>query len=56
MSKFAADIRGKTNQLVKELRDVLGEGTETLQIRIGLHSGPCTAGVLRGQRARFQVS
>ena len=24
-------------------------------MRIGLHSGPCTAGVLRGERARFQL-
>lgn len=26
-----------------------------LQLRIGLHSGPTTGGVLRGQRARFQL-
>jgi len=26
-----------------------------LAIRIGIHSGPVTAGVLRGERARFQL-
>ena len=25
-------------------------------MRIGIHSGPVTAGVLRGERSRFQVS
>ena len=27
----------------------------TFQQRIGIHSGPVTAGVLRGDRARFQL-
>jgi Adenylate and Guanylate cyclase catalytic domain len=26
-----------------------------LSLRVGMHSGPVTAGVLRGQRARFQL-
>ena len=30
-------------------------GTADLQMRVGLHSGPVTAGVLRGDRSRFQV-
>lgn len=55
MSKFAADIRNKTNKLAHDLRESLGDGTEELQMRIGLHSGPVTAGVLRGNRARFQL-
>lgn len=25
-------------------------------MRLGMHSGPVTAGVLRGDRARFQVN
>ena len=33
----------------------LGPDTEDLSIRIGMHSGPVTAGVLRGERARFQL-
>ena len=44
MAKFAADVRGKTIRLTQELRHTLGDGTEKLQIRIGLHSGSCTAG------------
>ena len=33
----------------------LGPDTGDLKLRVGLHSGPCTAGVLRGDRARFQL-
>jgi class 3 adenylate cyclase len=56
MTKFAIDMRREAKDLVVgELRSKLGEGTEDLEIRIGLHSGPTTGGVLRGQRARFQL-
>jgi class 3 adenylate cyclase len=56
MTKFAIDMRRKTKALVAgKLKDLLGEGTEDLELRIGLHSGPTTGGVLRGQRARFQL-
>lgn len=55
MTKFAIDVRSKTNEIIHELAAVLGEGTETLQMRIGLHSGSVTAGILRGQRARFDL-
>ena len=34
----------------------LGPDTGDLVMRFGLHSGAVTAGVLRGDRARFQVS
>ena len=33
----------------------LGPDTGELGLRVGLHSGPVTAGVLRGERARFQL-
>jgi hypothetical protein len=33
----------------------LGPDTGDLGLRIGLHSGPVTAGVLRGDRSRFQL-
>lgn len=55
ITKFAVDIRKKTNELSNELVTTLGKGTEHLQMRIGLHSGSVTAGILRGQRARFQL-
>ena len=47
MVRFAADCRNKMNELTKELEPVLGEGTSELSLRIGLHSGAVTAGVLR---------
>jgi hypothetical protein len=40
---------------VQTLEVELGPDTAELGIRIGLHSGPVTAGVLRGDRARFQL-
>lgn len=55
MARFAFDCRYKMNELVKELEVTLGPDTTELAIRIGLHSGPVTAGVLRGDRARFQL-
>ena len=42
-------------RVVLELTSTLGPGTEKLTMRYGLNSGPVTAGVLRGDRARFQV-
>ena len=38
-----------------DLRDVLGGETGLLGMRVGLHSGPVTAGVLRGAKSRFQL-
>lgn len=37
------------------LEQLLGPDTAELKLRAGLHSGPVTAGVLRGERARFQL-
>lgn len=42
-------------KVCENLEGVLGPGTEELAMRIGLHSGPVTAGVLRGQKSRFQL-
>lgn len=41
--------------LTKRLEIALGPDTGDLSLRVGLHSGPVTAGVLRGDRARFQL-
>lgn len=41
--------------VLHELEVELGPDTAMLGIRVGLHSGPVTAGVLRGERARFQL-
>jgi len=55
IARFAGDIMVKMNKLVKELEVTLGPDTGELSLRIGMHSGPITAGVLRGQRSRFQL-
>jgi class 3 adenylate cyclase len=55
MSKFARDCLIKTIELVRDLEKTLGPGTGDLRLRFGLHSGAVTAGVLRGQKSRFQL-
>jgi class 3 adenylate cyclase len=55
MARFASDCRIRVNDLVKELEVTLGPDTTELAMRFGLHSGPVTAGVLRGDKARFQL-
>jgi class 3 adenylate cyclase len=45
----------KMQELTKKLEEVLGTDTSALSMRFGLHSGPVTAGVLRGERGRFQL-
>ena len=55
MAKFARDCMFKMRQVIHELKDVLGAGTETLELRVGLHSGAVTAGILRAEKSRFQL-
>mmetsp|Transcript_12076 Transcript_12076/g.23087 ORF Transcript_12076/g.23087 Transcript_12076/m.23087 type:complete len:851 (-) Transcript_12076:163-2715(-) len=55
MAKFAMACQAKTSLVLQELKESLGEDTVTLGCRIGLHSGPVTAGVLRGDKGRFQL-
>ena len=55
MVKFARSCLVKMNQIVQDLKETLGDDTADLQMRIGLHSGPVTAGVLRGEKSRFQL-
>jgi hypothetical protein len=55
MAKFASECLRKVHELTKKLEVTLGPDTGDLTVRIGLHSGPVTAGVLRGERARFQL-
>ncbi|CAB9523388.1 Receptor-type guanylate cyclase gcy (Partial), partial [Seminavis robusta] len=55
MAKFASDCLTIFQNLVRdELSNRLGEDTAELGLRVGLHSGSVTAGVLRGEKARFQ--
>jgi class 3 adenylate cyclase len=55
MARFAHDCNVKLHRLVKQLEVTLGPDTGDLSMRFGLHSGPVTAGVLRGERSRFQL-
>ena len=55
MARFARDSIAEHMAAVKHLESSLGPETGDLRLRVGLHSGPITAGVLRGERSRFQV-
>ena len=45
----------KMDELTKRLEVRLGPDTGDLAMRMGLHSGPVTGGVLRGEGSRFQL-
>ncbi|GKZ00770.1 hypothetical protein MPSEU_001028800 [Mayamaea pseudoterrestris] len=55
MARFAYQIVTKMESICLELEGKLGPGTEVLAMRVGCHSGPVTAGVLRNQKSRFQL-
>ena len=55
MARFAWECLIKMGEVTKELEVTLGPDTGDLGMRFGLHSGPVTAGVLKGDRARFQL-
>jgi len=55
MARFADEILHTAEEMTERLEAVLGPGTSDLGLRIGLHSGPVTAGVLRGSKSRFQL-
>ncbi|CAB9497506.1 Receptor-type guanylate cyclase gcy [Seminavis robusta] len=58
MARFANDCMKSALELVHEdgeLCQKLGKDTSELAVRVGMHSGPVTAGVLRGDKQRFQI-
>ena len=56
VARFANACQKKLNNLLEaELVEQFGPDTAELSLRIGLHSGPVTAGVLRGEKSRFQL-
>ena len=55
MARFAWDCLVKMKEVTRDLETQLGPGTGELTMRFGLHSGPVTAGVLRGDKSRFQL-
>jgi Adenylate and Guanylate cyclase catalytic domain len=55
MAQFANACLERFASLIRKLEVKLGPGTADLGMRIGLHSGPITGGILRGERSRFQL-
>lgn len=55
MVKFAVDCVSTMHRLTMQLEEELGPETADLRLRVGLHSGPVLAGVLRGEKSRFQL-
>ena len=55
MAQFAEDCKQKMKQIVVGLETVLGPGTADLRLRVGLNSGSVMAGVLRSEKAIFQI-
>lgn len=55
MTRFATKIMNSMVDVTRQLEVRLGPDTGELRIRVGMHSGPVTAGVLRGNKARFQL-
>jgi class 3 adenylate cyclase len=55
MARFADACYKKFVMTLKRLEITLGPDTTDLSLRLGIHSGPVTAGVLRGEKSRFQL-
>eukprot|EP00934_Nitzschia_sp_Nitz4_P004549 Nitzschia sp. Nitz4//scaffold214_size40253//26722//27160//NITZ4_007591-RA/size40253-snap-gene-0.61-mRNA-1//1//CDS//3329542111//4539//frame0 len=49
------ECKEKMEEITTDLSGSLGEGTEKLALRTGMHSGEVIAGVLRGEKGRFQL-
>jgi class 3 adenylate cyclase len=54
-ARFSRFILQRMKELARTLEVTLGPDTTDLKLRVGMNSGQVTAGVLRGQRARFQL-
>jgi hypothetical protein len=55
MAKFAKECMTKMVEVTKGLEVSLGPDTGDLCLRLGMNSGPVTAGVLQGEKSRFQL-
>jgi class 3 adenylate cyclase len=55
MARFAQECMLRIQTLTRKLEVTFGPDTGELSMRMGMHSGPVTAGVLRGERSRFQL-
>ena len=52
MASFAARCLKEMTRVAHELEPILGPDTGDLQIRVGVHAGQVTAGVLRGLKGK----
>jgi class 3 adenylate cyclase len=55
MAQFAQACLETVKRIVLRLESKLGPGTADLRLRVGLNSGPVTGGVLRNDKAIFQI-
>jgi class 3 adenylate cyclase len=55
MVRFSIKVLSKMSEVMHALSHELGPETVELNLRVGLNSGPTTAGVLRGEKSRFQL-
>lgn len=55
MARFATDCRDRSVEILHNLDLDADLGASQLFVRFGLASGPVAGGILRGQRARFQL-
>lgn len=55
MVRFSISCLEKLSVVLQDLKYTLGSDTANLSLRVGVHSGPVTAGVLRGEKGRFQL-
>lgn len=56
LAEFSEKCRRKMKEAMASLENQPGmDGSANLSMRFGIHSGPITAGVLRGQKSRFEL-
>jgi class 3 adenylate cyclase len=55
MTRFASECLLAVHPVLHSLVDKLGVETLNLGMRVGINSGPVTAGILRAEKARFQL-
>ena len=55
MTRFARECLSKVNDVTRALERTLGPDTGDLKFRFGLNSGQVTAGVIAGEKLRFQL-
>eukprot|EP00551_Chaetoceros_affinis_P012934 CAMPEP_0203674500 /NCGR_PEP_ID=MMETSP0090-20130426/16443_1 /ASSEMBLY_ACC=CAM_ASM_001088 /TAXON_ID=426623 /ORGANISM="Chaetoceros affinis, Strain CCMP159" /LENGTH=387 /DNA_ID=CAMNT_0050540395 /DNA_START=347 /DNA_END=1511 /DNA_ORIENTATION=- len=55
LALFAEKCRRKMNKIIQSSINEMGKSLNTVSMRFGIHSGPITAGVLRGLKSRFEL-